>query len=142
MIKDNNGQIALEYLLIFAVSLILLIAFTLPLVEITIENTLDISDTLDVKSDLSQVSQALNQVYGEGQGSKQMVNIYSSQALSLNFRNDYISTNFKLHDGSNKFIKIDSNSNIGKSTLKLNKGENIIIVEWPMNSENMIIYKK
>ena len=63
MIKDNSGQVSLEYLLIFAISLIILVTFTLPLTELTIENTLDVSDTLDVKSDLSQLSQAICQVF-------------------------------------------------------------------------------
>ena len=82
MIKDNSGQVSLEYLLIFAISLIILVTFTLPLTELTIENTLDVSDTLDVKSDLSQLSQAICQVYGEGQGSKQTVTVQSSKLQS------------------------------------------------------------
>jgi uncharacterized protein (UPF0333 family) len=59
---DSRGQVSLEYLLIFVVSLILLIAFTLPLAELTIGNTLDVSETLNVKSDLSKVSQAIEEV--------------------------------------------------------------------------------
>ena len=42
MIKDNKGQISLEYLLIFAVSLIILIVFTLPLLQLGLENTMDV----------------------------------------------------------------------------------------------------
>ena len=70
VIKDEAGQVALEYMLIFAVSLILLIVFTLPLADLTISNTLDVSDTLDVKSDLSEIADAVKQVYGQGQGSR------------------------------------------------------------------------
>ena len=78
---DNRGQVSLEYLLIFVVSLILLIAFTLPLAELTIGNTLDVSDTLNVKSDLSKVSQAIEEVYGQGQGSKHTIDVVASNDL-------------------------------------------------------------
>ena len=73
MIREDKGQIALEYLLIFAFSLMLLIVFTLPLTEIVIEDTFDVSDSLTVKSQLVEISQAIKQVYGEGQGSKHTV---------------------------------------------------------------------
>lgn len=142
MIWDNNGQVALEYLLIFAVSLILLIVFTLPLAQMSVENTLDVSDSLNVKSDLSKMAQAIQQVYGEGQGSKQSVNIQSPANINLNIVNNYISTSVMLKDGSNKLIKVNCKSNLDKSSLKLSRGGNIIIVEWPMDSENMIAYKK
>ncbi len=141
MIDDRRGQIALEYMLIFAVSLILLIVFTLPLTELTVQNTVDVSDTLDIKSDLSKVAQGIKTVYGQGQGSKQSVNVFSSKAFTLNIANNYISATIKLKDGSTKNIKIDCKSNLGKSTIPIAKGENKILIEWPVGSENMGVYK-
>ena len=142
MIKDNSGQVSLEYLLIFAISLIILVTFTLPLTELTIENTLDVSDTLDVKSDLSQLSQAICQVYGEGQGSKHTVTIISSKSITFNIGNSFISSNLKLKDGSKKNLKVSYKSTLAKSNIPITKGVNKIIVEWPIDSENMRIYKK
>ena len=55
MIKDNNGQISLEYLLIFAISIAILIVFTLPLTEHVIVDAFDVSDSLDVKNDLEKI---------------------------------------------------------------------------------------
>ena len=136
MIDDRRGQIALEYMLIFAVSLILLIVFTLPLTELTVQNTVDVSDT-----DLSKVAQGIKTVYGQGQGSKQSVNVFSSKAFTLNIANNYISATIKLKDGSTKNIKIDCKSNLGKSTIPIAKGENKILIEWPVGSENMGVYK-
>lgn len=139
---DNKGQVSLEYLLIFAISLILLIAFTLPTVDLTIKDSLDVSDSLDAKSDLSKIAQVIQQVYGEGQGSKHSVNIDSPRAINLNVGGSYVSCNFKLNDNSNKYVRVNVNSNLEVSSISLNKGENLIIVEWPENAENMIIYKK
>ena len=141
MIKDNRGQIALEYLLIFTISMILLIVFTLPLAEITIEDTFDVSDTLNAKSDLAKISQAIQQVYGEGQGAKQSVVVDSKKAIKVNVGVNSLSTTLKLHDGSDKVINIGYTSKLSKTSISLNKGVNTIVVEWPVNSVNMRIYK-
>lgn len=140
--KDNSGQISLEYLLIFAISLILLIVFTLPLADMTVQDTMDVSDTMNVKSDLSKISQAVKEVYGQGQGSKQSVVITSQKDITINVANNYISSNLKLNDGSNKNEKIYFDSTLEKSNLYIKKGTNSIVVEWPQGSENMQIYKQ
>ena len=142
MIGDNRGQVALEYMLIFVISLLLLIVFTLPLVNQTVENTLDVSDTLEVKSDLSEISHAIGEVYGQGQGSKQKVSFSSQNAFKITVSNSYISCNLKLKDGSYKNINVNVKSNLDKSSVSINKGENIIIVEWPQGRENMQIHTK
>ncbi|MBE6500292.1 MAG: class III signal peptide-containing protein [Methanobrevibacter thaueri] len=136
----NKGQVALEYLLIFTISLIILLIFTLPLTQQSIENTLDISNTLNTKSDLSKIAQTIKQVHGEGQGSKQKINIQSDKNIELTIANNYISTNLNL-TGTNKQIKINYKSNLDKTNIQLSKGENILTVEWPINNEKMIIYK-
>ncbi|WP_458405337.1 class III signal peptide-containing protein [Methanobrevibacter sp.] len=141
MIKDNRGQISLEYLLIFTVSLILLIAFTLPLTQHTVQNTLDVSDTMDLKADMSKLAQAIETVYGQGQGSKQSVNINTKSSLKVNIANNYASCNLKLKDGSSKSVKVSYNSNIAKTSIPLSKGANTVIVEWPVGSRNMKIHK-
>lgn len=138
--NDDKGQVSFEYLLIFAISLILLIVFTLPLTELTIGNTLDVSDTLNAKSDLSKISQAIEEVYGQGQGSKQTVHAVLSNDLKVNVENNYISCNLKLNGGQIKSEKIYFKSTLEKSDIYLRKGENSIIVEWPENTENMQIY--
>lgn len=142
MMWDNRGQVSLEYILIFTVSLILLVVFTLPLTHVAIENTMDVSDTLDVKSDLSKIAQAIEKVYGQGQGSKQSVDIDSSKDMKINIENNYISSNLKLADSSNKVEKIYFESTLPKSSLYISKGKNKITVEWSVNSENMKIYAK
>ncbi len=140
MINENNGQISLEYMLIFTISLIILIVFTLPLAENSIKYTLDISDSLNVKSDMLKIVNAIKQVYSEGQGSKQTIKFESKNKLKITISDNCISTSFKLKSNSKKDIKEYVISNIKKTSISLNKGENVIIVEWPMNSENMLIY--
>lgn len=138
---DSNGQISLEYMLIFAVSLILLLAFTLPLTDLTIQNTLDVSDSLDMKSDLSKLSQAIESVYGQGQGSRQSVNIISKDSHRIDVSDSHVSCRLKLNDGGSKLVNVDCNSNLKKTSLPVGKGTNTIIVEWPVGSEIMKIYE-
>ncbi len=142
MIKDNKGQISLEYLLIFAVSLIILIVFTLPLLQLGLENTMDVSHSLNAKSELSKLSNTISQVYAEGQGSKHTVYLNLDGELNLKISTSYISATVKMSDGKNREIKLYHNSNFNSGSLFLEKGDTKIIVEWPVDSEKMIIYKK
>ena len=139
---DSRGQVSLEYLLIFAVSLIILIAFTLPLLEESMNNTFDISDSIKTKSDLSQLSQAIKQVYGQGQGARITVSLDIDKPVKIDIDNNFISSKIKLKDNSYKDIKIPVKSKLKTDSFKLSKGKNNFVVEWPVNSEYMIIYKK
>lgn len=137
---DNRGQISLEYLLITVISLIVLIAFTLPLMDYGMGTALDVSDSLKVKSDLSDIALAVKTVYNEGQGSKQTVFLQPKEAVKVNVEGSYISSRAPLHDGGYKMVKVPCKSNLESSSVYLKKGSSTIIVEWPVNSENMMIY--
>lgn len=139
MMGENRGQISLEYMLIFAIALILLMVFTFPMAELTVKNTLDISDTLKVKSDLLELSHAIEQVYSQGQGSKQTVYIDSPGDIRIDIDRSKVSCNFKLKDNSKKLIKVNHESNLEKSSVSLKKGMNAVVVQWPENNDVMEI---
>lgn len=142
MIRDNRGQISLEYLLIFSVSFIILIVFTLPLLEESLNYTFDVSDSIKTKSDLSKLSNAIKQVYGEGQGSKKTVTLDVDKSVKININNNQVSSKIKLKNNQYKEITINVKSKLKTTSFKLTKGEKIFIIEWPENSENMIISQK
>ncbi len=114
----------------------------MPLLNQTIETTFDVSDSLKVKSDLSDIASAVKIVYGEGQGSKQQVHIHSKKPIKVSFDGSHIFSKLKLKDKSNKVINVPCKSNLKSSSISLKKGENIVIVEWPLNSEKMLLYCK
>ena len=140
--KDNRAQISLEYILIFAISLLVLMIFTLPLAEDSIKNTVDVSDSLNARYCMSNIAKAIKEVYGEGQGSKRTLDIDSDKQIRVSVSDSYISCSVKLKSNSNKQIKESFKSNLKKTSITLNEGKNAIIVEWPVGSENMLIYKK
>ena len=141
MTKDNRGQVSFEYLMVVAISLVILIVFTMPLSEHAVQTTLDVSDSLEVKSDLSKISSAIKTVYGEGQGCKQTLDLQSRKHLTINVLDSHIYCDLRLHEG-HKIIKVSCKSNLKSSDITIKKGENVVIVEWPIGSENMLIYTK
>jgi len=142
MVKESSGQISLEYILVFSISLIILMVFTLPLAEQSINDTLDVSDTLDAKNCLSKISQAIKQVYSEGQGSKHTIYLNVNKKVRMDISSSHVSCKLKLNDKSNKQIGEEVLSRIKSTSITLDKGENVLIVEWPVNAENMLIYKQ
>ena len=118
----------------------ILIVFTMPLVNQSIETTLDVSDSIKIKDDLSKIALSVNSVYGEGQGSKKTVSIHSTKAFKVNIASSYLSCNIKLKNDKNKLIKVSCKSNLKESSIYIKKGENTVVVQWPIDSEKMIIY--
>lgn len=141
MIKESRGQISLEYILIFAVSLIILIAFTMPLLNESMSNTFDVSNSLKSKSDLSSLAQAIKQVYGEGQGSKQTVILEVDNPIKIDIADNVISSKVKLNNNKYNVEKINVKSKLKANSFNLDKGKNSIVVDWPVGSENMNVYK-
>lgn len=139
---EESGQVSLEYLLIFSLSLIIMIAFTLPLLEQSMNAAFDVSDSLDAKSGLSKISQAVKQVYGQGQGSRQTVKIDVGSPVKIDISNNVLSSKIKLKNGEYKVSKINVRSTLKTTTFKLDKGRHTFVVEWPVGSPNMQIYTK
>ena len=139
---DDKGQVSLEYLLIFAVTLIILIAFTLPLLEESMNNTFDISDSIKAKSDLSKLSHAISQVYGQGQGSRVTLDLDIDNPIKINIANNHVSSKIKLKNNQYKEIKIPVKSKLKATSFKLSDGRNSLVIEWPVGSEYMAIYTK
>ena len=142
MFKENNGQISVEYLFIFAIALIILTIFTLPLANLAIEKTTDVSDAINVKSQLYKIASGINQVYSEGQGAKQTVNLELDQSVNVNIYKKHISATVKFNDKSSKLIRVNHDSDVSTGVLKLDKGKNTVVIEWPVGSEKIFISKK
>ena len=141
MFIEDKGQLSLEYLLIFSISLILLVLLTIPFSNMAIETVTDISDSINVKSEMIDLKNSINNVYSEGQLSKRTVYINVNKEVELNIKEGIIYCNLNLHNNKTKSIKVsilDSNLN---STLKLNKGENKIIITWLEGGESISLIK-
>lgn len=141
MINENKGQVSIEYLLIFSISIIILLLFTLPLAEITTKNYFDLKEATSTKFQLSKIANTIDQVTAEGQGSKKTVILLLDRNISVLLSKNQLTTNLILNDGKIKEIKIQYNNNLSTS-LNLEKGKNLIVIHWPINSNNIEIYRK
>lgn len=141
MINENKGQVSIEYLLIFSISIIILLLFTLPLAEITTKNYFDLKEATSTKFQLSKIANTIDQVTAEGQGSKKTVILLLDRNISVLLSKNQLITNLILNDGKIKEIKIQYNNNLSTS-LNLEKGKNLIVIHWPINSNNIEIYRK
>ena len=133
---------SLEYLLIFALSLIILVAFTMPFLVQSMDMSFDVSSSIGAKSDLSRMAHAIKQVYGEGQGSKQTITIDADVPVKIDVANNHVSSKIKLKNGDNKVVKMNVKSTLKTNSFKLNKGMHTFVIEWPVGSKNMIISEK
>lgn len=109
---DNQGQITLEYLLIFFISIIILSTISLPLISDAIDNSQDITTAVEVKNTLSSVSNNINYIYYTGYGSKRIIAVHIPKNMQLNYQyknnNHFIYTSIKLSDNTSKIIEIQT----------------------------------
>lgn len=141
MFKDDKGQLSLEFLLIFSISLIILILFTIPFSNIAIETVTDISDSINIKSEMIELKNSINSVYSEGQSSKRTLFIDVNKETELIIKDGVIYCNLNLNNNKTKNIEVSILDYDLNSTLKLNKGENKIIISWLEGGESISIIK-
>ncbi len=141
MIKDKNGQMSVEVIFLFAISIIILIAFTIPISQLTIENNLDISNSLNTKNELLKLVNGIDNVYSQGVGSKQTVIIETNKEIPIMIRSKTLSGELLLHDNKIKSFSYNHKSDNVNCNLKLEKGINKVLISWPENSKNIVIDK-
>ncbi|MDR2830610.1 MAG: class III signal peptide-containing protein [Methanobrevibacter sp.] len=139
MIKDNKGQLSIEYLLIVFISILILIAITLPALEFGISNSMDMMNILKIKSEAVKITEAANNIYYNGIGSKKTVlaDIPKDTTIHLNSKNAYF--DYMLSDGDMKRIYLINKCPGLINTVALSKGTNKIVVEWSINSNKIEI---
>lgn len=144
--KDKNGQLSLEFILISFVALLIFISITLPLTNIAVDSTLDATNSLETKSEILKITNAIDDVYSDGIGSKRTVYVEVPHDTSINFFNDIASNsgiasgNIILNNNTNKLIEVSYNANNCESNLNLKKRINTkIIIDWSSSSDKIIV---
>ncbi|KZX14764.1 hypothetical protein [Methanobrevibacter curvatus] len=143
---DNHGQLSIELILILMITIIILITITLPILSTVIDTSLDGSDILESKAEISKLANAVDRVYSEGRGSKETVNLnlpwdlrvaIYSDGLYLNQTTPYSKLSFThvLSDGSFKTVEFNLSCGNLNEELYLSKGINNIAVNWPLDTD-------
>jgi len=80
---ENKGQASAEYLLLLVVILIIIASVTMPLVNVSVKNTMATSKTSDGVNAVQTIANAVNLVYANGPSAKRTVNVYIPQQTTL-----------------------------------------------------------
>lgn len=139
--EDEQGQLSLELILIFAISIIVLTIFTLPLSELAIGNTLEVSEVINTKSNLYEIANGINEVYSQGQGAKKTITINSDNSYLIKISPNSLTTTLTLENGDKKNLKVNHEYNNLNLIINIEKGKNRIIINWDENSDYLTVKK-
>ena len=108
---DSYGQLSLEYLLLFFISLIILSTISIPLLNISIDDTMDVTKSVETKEALTEISKNVKLLYSLDDDSKKTVSIYIPANFTLYSTNSsgryYLYTTLNLSDSSDKTVKVE-----------------------------------
>lgn len=109
---EDNGQVAVEYLLIFFISVIILSIISVPLVITSIEDLNDVKDTMEVKNTLIELSNTARIIYSSDYGSMKTVSVKSPSDMNIYYKyvggNHYIYSYVTLSSGKRKEVRVQT----------------------------------
>ncbi len=145
IIREDKGQLSIEYLFIFIISLILILSLILPFVSNVFDYTFDVSNSYTTKAELSQIANGINYVYASGSGSRRTVFVNMAENTEVYIYNQnnkaYLIASKVLSDNNTKEIIVETEKTDINSNLFLYKGFNKVIIEWRDNSSNINVYR-
>jgi hypothetical protein len=132
MIKDNKGQLSVEYLLIILVILLAFIAIVLPTLEFGINNSIDMSNIVKTKSECVKIINAIDIVYSNGIGSKktEIIDIPKDTTIHFISQDNKAYFDYLLNDKTMKRVYLPYNCPNFSSSLAIPKGITKIAIEW------------
>ena len=140
MILDNKGQLSLEYVLSSMIVILIISLISVPILLTAMDYSNDIIDSINAKSELSKITDAIDFCYASGKGSKRIVYVDLNRNVDIRLYNDgnkgFASIDLNLSDNS-KEITSSFDYNGLNGNIHLSKGFNKIAVNWDEDS-NMI----
>ncbi|WP_295722250.1 hypothetical protein [uncultured Methanobrevibacter sp.] len=145
ILDELRGQLSLEYLFIFIISIILIISLIFPLIGIEFDYASDVTRSYQIKAELSQLANGINYVYATGSGSKRTIFVNIPEDIEINIYSQnnkgFIQTEIILSDNNTKEIIVESKKTNINSNLFLYKGFNKVVIQWDDNSSNINVYR-
>ena len=140
MIIDKKGQLSFEYVLSSMIVILIISLISVPILLTAMDYSNDIIDSINAKSELSKITDAIDFCYASGKGSKRIVYVDLNRNVDIRLYNDgnkgFASIDLNLSDNS-KEITSSFDYNGLNENIHLSKGFNKITVIWDEDS-NMI----
>ena len=140
MIIDNKGQLSLEYVLSSMIAILIITLISIPILLTAMDYSNDIIDSINSKSELSKITDAIDFCYASGKGSKRIVMVDFNRNVDIRFYNDgkkgFASISLNLSDNAKELTNSFDYNGLNEN-IHLQKGFNRIAVKWDEDS-NMI----
>ncbi len=133
----NKGQLSLEYVLSSMIVILIISLISIPILLTAIDFSNDIMDSINSKSELSKITDAIDFCYASGKGSKRTVLVDFNRNVDIRIYNDgkngLASINLNL-SGNSEEITSNFDYNGLNENIHLSKGFNRIAVKWDEDS--------
>ena len=133
----NKDQLSLEYILSSMIVILIISLISIPILIIAMDYSNDIIDSINSKSELSKITDAIDFCYASGKGSKRVVLVDFNRNVDIRIYNDgknglaYI--NLNLSDNSQEITSYFDYNGLNEN-VHLSKGFNRIAVKWNEDS--------
>lgn len=140
----NKGQLSLEYVLSSMIVILIISLISVPILLTAMDYSNDILDSINSKSELSKITDAIDFCYASGKGSKRIVLVDFNRNVDIRLYNDgkngLASISLNLSDNSQEITSYFDYNGLNEN-IHLSKGSNRIAVEWDEDS-NVIEIKR
>ena len=140
VILGNKGQLSLEYILSSMIVILIISLISVPILLAVMDFSNDIIDSINAKSELSKITDAIDFCYASGKGSKRIVLVDFNRDVDIRLYNDgkrgFSSINLNLSDNA-KVIENSFDFNGLNDNIHLSKGFNKLAVKWDEDSNGM-----
>ena len=134
---DIKGQLSLEYVLSSMIVILIISLISVPILLTAMDYSNDIIDSINAKSELSKITDAIDFCYASGKGSKRIVYADFNRNVDMRFYNDgkrgFASINLNLSDNAKEIISSFDYNGLNEN-IHLSKGFNKISVKWDEDS--------
>lgn len=133
----NKGQLSLEYILSSMIVILIISLISIPILLTAMDYSNDIIDSINSKSELSKITDAIDFCYASGKGSKRVVLVDFNRNVDIRIYNDgkngLASINLNLSDNSQEITSYFDYNGLNEN-IHLSKGFNRIAVKWDEDS--------
>ena len=140
----NKGQLSLEFILSSMIVILIISLISVPILLTAMDYSNDILDSINSKSELSKITDAIDFCYASGKGSKRIVLVDFNRNVDIRLYNDgkngLASISLNLSDNSQEITSYFDYNGLNEN-IHLSKGFNRIAVKWDDNS-NVIEIKR
>lgn len=132
---DSRGQASAEYLLLIVVILTVMAGVTLPLIQSSVSDTMDVSKASDAKQAVQNIANAADLVYANGPGSKRTISVYMPIDGALTGGNSISTTVVTSTMTKTVSAKTAHQTQVDPSSVS--KGWYTVQVTWPVGSSDI-----